>query len=207
MDGKDLARGKKKAKSWRAWIVFLDESGISQKPSVRRTWAPRGKTPVLRHNFNWKKLSICSVIGYRWDGTRCRLFFRIVPDSYNDVKLIDFLGELGKEFRHKRIILLWDGLPSHRSRLMTTYLDGQRKWLSVVRLPAYAPDMNPVESVWGNIQGKELANLCTDDLGGKVAGVRDGFIRIHSQKRLLHSFLKHAGLSFDRNVRQLGDPQ
>jgi hypothetical protein len=207
VDGKDLARGKKKAKSWRAWIVFLDESGISQKPSVRRTWAPRGKTPVLRHNFNWKKLSICSVIGYRWDGTRCRLFFRIVPDSYNDVKLIDFLGELGKEFRHKRIILLWDGLPSHRSRLMTAYLDDQRKWLSVVRLPAYAPDKNPVERVWGNIQGKELANLCTDDLGGKVAGVRDGFMRIHSQKWLLHSFLKHAGLSFDRNVRQLGDPQ
>ena len=122
----------KKAKSWRAWIVFLDESGISQKPSVRRTWAPRGKTPVLCHNFNWKKLSICSVIGFRWDGTRCRLFFRIVPDSYNDVKLID---------------------------LMTAFLDDQRKWLSVVRLPAYAPDMNPVESVWGNIQGKELANL------------------------------------------------
>jgi len=201
MERRDLARGKKKAKSWRAWIVFLDESGISQKPSVRRTWAPRGKTPVLRHNFNWKKLSICSVIGFRWDGTRCRLFFRIVPDSYNDVKLIDFLIQLGKEFRHKRIILLWDGLPSHRSRLMTAYLNNQRKWLSLVRLPAYAPDMNPVESVWGNIQGKELANLCTEDLGGKVTGVRDGFIRIQSQKRLLHSFLKHAGLSFDRNVR------
>ena len=201
MERGNLARGKKKAQLWRAWIVFLDESGISQKPSVRRTWAPRGKTPVLCHNFNWKRLSICSVIGYRWDGTRCRLFFRIVPDSYNEVKLIDFLVQLRKEFHHKRLILLWDGLPSHRSRQMTAYLDSQRKWLSVVRLPGYAPELNPVEGVWANIQGKELANLCTEDLGGKVAGVRDGFVRIHSEKTLLHSFLKHAGLSFGPNVR------
>jgi len=94
------------------------------------------------------------VIGYRWDGTRCRLFFRIVPDSYNEVKLIDFLVQLRKEFHHKRLILLWDGLPSHRSRQMTAYLDSQRKWLSVVRLPGYAPELNPVEGVWANIQGK-----------------------------------------------------
>jgi hypothetical protein len=193
----DLGRGKKKASRLRAWIVFLDESAISQKPSVRRTWAPRGQTPVLRHCFNWKKLSICSVIAYRWDGRQCRLYFRIVSDNYNDVKLIDFLAQLKKEFHGRKIILVWDGLPSHRSRVMSAYLSEQRKWLSTVRFPGYAPDLNPVENVWGNIQSKELANLCTDDLGGMVAGVRDGFSRIHSQGQLPHSFLRHAGLSFD----------
>lgn len=159
-------------------------------------WAPRGQTPVLNHPFNWKKLSICSAIGYSWDGRRCRLYFRIVPDSYNDLKLIDFLSQLQQEFRRRRIILLWDGLPSHRSGLMSQYLKKQRKWLSVVRLPAYAPDINPVESVWGNISGQELANRCADDLDPMVKGVRDGFARIHSQKDLPFSFLRHAGLSF-----------
>jgi len=47
-----LGKSKKNSKIWRAWVVFLDESGLSQKPPVRRTWAPRGKTPVLRHCFN-----------------------------------------------------------------------------------------------------------------------------------------------------------
>lgn len=61
---------------------------------MRRTWAPRGKTPVLRHAFNWKKPSICSAIGYRWGGKRCRLFFRIVPDSYDCEKFIDFISQL-----------------------------------------------------------------------------------------------------------------
>ena len=63
---------------------------------------------------------------------------------------------------------------------MTRYLDDQRKQLYAVRLPAYAPELNPVESVWINIQGKELANQCTDDLTGMILGVREGFDRIHS---------------------------
>jgi transposase len=123
------------------------------------------------------------------------LFFRIVPDSFNEVKLIEFLTQLRKTFRRKNIILVWDGLPSHRSRLMSAYLNDQRRGMSMVRLPAYAPDLNPVESVWSNIKGKELANRCADNLGGMVAGVREGFERIHSQRTLLHSFLNHAGLS------------
>ncbi len=197
MEGTDLGGGKKNSKIWRAWIVFLDESGISQKPPVRRTWAPRGQTPILHHPFNWKKLSICSTVGYRWDGRRCRLYFRIVSDSYNDKKLSDFLSQLRQEFRGKRVILVWDGLPSHRSRWMSEYLQKQQKWLKVVRLPAYAPELNPVESIWANISGQELANRCADDLAPMVKGVRDGFSRIHSQSELPFSFLRHAGLSFD----------
>ena len=158
-------------------------------------WAPRGQTPVLNHPFNWKKLSICAAVAYRWDGRDYRLFFRIVADSYNDVKLIDFLAQLRSEFRRKRIILLWDGLPSHRSRLMQRYLTKQKKWVRMVRLPAYAPDINPVEGVWANISGQELANRCADDLDPMVKGVRDGFTRINSSAELPFSFLKHAGLS------------
>lgn len=196
MDQEGLGGSKKKAKRERRWVVFLDESGVSQKPSVRRTWAPRGRTPVLRHRFNWKKLSICTAIAYRWDGRRSRLVFQIVGGSYTDEKLIGFLGQLRKELRGRRAIVIWDGLPSHRSRRMSAYLDGQRRHLSVVRLPAYAPELNPVESVWSNIHGQELANLCTDDLARTVDGVRRGFRRIHQEKQLYQSFLTHAKLSF-----------
>ena len=175
---------------------FSHESGLSQKPPVRRTWAPRGQTPILRHPFNWKKLSICSALAFRWDGKRTRLLFRIVPDSYTDEKLISFLSELRKECHRRRIILIWDGLPSHRSRRMQQYLHTQQRHLTVVRLPPYAPDLNPVEFARGNIQGKELGNLCSHDLSAMVSGVRDGFLRIHRDRRLTQSFLKHAGISF-----------
>lgn len=196
MENPDVGKGKKNAKKWRAWVVFLDESGITERPPVRRTWAPRGRTPVLRHPFNWKKLSICSAIGYRWDGLQCRIYFRIASGSYNDEKLIEFLKELHKQLGNRRVVLIWDGLPSHRSRRMASYVEAQKRWLSVVRLPPYAPELNPVEGLWANILGQELANRSVEGLGEMVEGVRCGFRRIHSTGILLHSFLEHAGLSF-----------
>ena len=195
MEAANLGPSKKNAKIWRAWIVFLDESGISEQPPVRRTWAPRGQTPLVVHPFNWKKLSICSVIAYWWNGRRCRLFFRVVGGSYNDVKLIDFLEQLMHQPSMGRLILLWDGLPSHRSQRMTQYLQKQESRLRIVRLPAYAPDTNPVEGLWANIQGHELANRSVNGLEEMVEGVRSGFTRVRSENWLLQSFLNHADLS------------
>jgi transposase len=97
-------------------------------------------------------------------------------------------------------ILVWYGLPSHRSRRMRQYLKLQQRRLAVVQLPAYAPEMNPVESLWANIQGNELANRSVKDLGEMVEGVRNGFGRVYSEEWLLHSFLKHAGLSLGKYV-------
>ena len=138
MEESDLGEGKKNSRKWRAWVVFLDESGISEQPPVRRTWAPRGKTPILRHPFSWKKISTCSAIVYRWDARQCRLYFRIVSGSYNNERLIEFLDQLRRQFPRRRAILIWDGLPSHRGRLMARYLEGQKAWPTIVRLPAYA---------------------------------------------------------------------
>ncbi len=159
-----MAGGKKNARRRLAWIVFQDESGVSQRPPVRRTWAPRGETPVLIHAFNWKKLSVALALGFRWDFRRSGLFFQTRPGSYNDVTLIDFLTDLRREFRGRRVILVWDGLPSHKSAPMQAYLRAQRAWLTVEPLPGYAPELNPAELVWGNVKGRELANLCADNL-------------------------------------------
>jgi hypothetical protein len=52
-----LAGVKKKAKKQGQIIVFIDESGLSERPHRCRTWAPRGQTPVLQYHFNWKTLS------------------------------------------------------------------------------------------------------------------------------------------------------
>ena len=57
---------------------------------------------------------------------------------------------------------------------MQAYLHAQRSWLTVERLPGYAPDLNPAELVWGNVKGRELANLCADNLGGGRAGASCG---------------------------------
>src|SRR5207245_7803233 len=99
-----LARGKKNARRRRAWIVFQDESGVSQRPPVRRTWAPRGDTPVLIHAFNWKKLSIAAALAFRWDGRRSQLVFQTCSGSYNAPRLIAFLNDLKRHAPRRRLI-------------------------------------------------------------------------------------------------------
>src|SRR5437867_4429445 len=163
----------------RAWIVFEDESGVSHRPVVRRTWAPRGHPPVLTHTgANWTRLSIAAALAFRWDGRRQRCYFQTRPGSYNDLALIAFLRALKRHFPGRHIILVWDGLGGHTSRVMRRYLGRARTWLTVERLPGYAPELNPVEQIWGNIKGRELANLCPADILALRGPLRAGFARI-----------------------------
>jgi putative transposase len=79
---------------------------------------------------------------------------------------------------------------------MRAYLRRQRSWLTVEPLPAYAPDLNPVERVWGNVKTRDLANVCAPDLAALRGPLRRGFARIRCQPNLAVAFLHHAGLRF-----------
>jgi transposase len=188
-----LASVEKRARRQNALIVFEDESGVSLLPSVRATWAPRGQTPVLRHPFNWKRLSLAGALAYEPDGSDAHLFFELRPGAYNDETLIAFLSELN-EVEQRNVLLIWDGLPSHRSRRMRDWIASQRHWLAVERLPGYAPDLNPIENVWGNLKSQELANLCSNTID-QVADIAEGGLdRIGSDAALCFAFLRHSGL-------------
>ena len=100
-----------------------------------------------------------------------------------------------KHFRGRRVILLWDRLNAHHSRVMRSYLAGQRDWLTTEWLPTYAPELNPVEFLWGNVKGKELANLAVEDTLDVVDALRLGLARARRQASLGSAFLRHAGLS------------
>ena len=137
-----------------------------------------------------------AVVAYRWDAKRSKLFFQLKPGSYNTESLVWFLDDLRRHFRGSKVILVWDGLPAHRSRAMSEYLHGQRRWLTVERLPGYAPELNPVEYLWGNVKGQELANLCAENLGHTAAAFSNAMSRVRRSQQLCFSFLSNAGLSF-----------
>ena len=177
--------------------MFEDESGVSLLPSVRATWAPRGHRPVLRHRFSWKRLSLAGALVYEIDASNAHLVFQMRPGAYNDEGLIEFLSEL-HELEQRSVMLLWDGLPSHRSRRMHDWLDEQRHWLSVAPLPGYAHELNPVEQVWGTVKSKELANLCSDSIAEVADVAEEGLDRIGSDASLCFAFLRHTGLRLSR---------
>jgi hypothetical protein len=107
------------------------------------------------------------------------------------------LGELHRFLGGEKATLLWDGLPAHRSRAMQAFVASQRRWLVVERLPAYAPELNPVEALWANLKGKggELANFAGDTLDQVIVAATRGADRVRQPSHLPYSFLRRCGLS------------
>lgn len=75
------------------------------------------------------------------------------------------------------------------------YLARQRAWLTVERLPGYAPELNPIELIWGTLKRRELTNVCAEDLDVLRVPLRRGCARVR-HPQLAFSFLRHAGLEF-----------
>jgi transposase len=191
-----VAAGKKSARRRGAWIVFQDESGVSLTPVVRATWAPKGHTPVLRHKFNWKRMNMSAALCYRADRSAADLVFATQPGAYNTETLMEFLAQLHTHLGHRaKVSLLWDGLPSHRSRAMTAFIDQSRDWLRVERLPAYAPELNPVEGLWGSFKGTELANRCPDTIEDVIQAASTGLHRVRGDADLCFALLRRTSLS------------
>ena len=148
---------------------------------------------MLRQRVIWKRLSLAGALAYEPDGSDAHLVFQLRPGAYNDETLIEFLSELN-EIEQRPVLLIWDGLPGHRSRRMTAWVASQRQWLSVEPLPGYASELNPIERVWGNLKSTELANLCSDTIGEVADIAEDGLDRIGSDAPLCFAFLRHSGL-------------
>jgi transposase len=136
-----------------------------------------------------------AALAFRPDGTEAALVFQIKDGTYNTESLIEFLEEFHAHFATEKVTLIWDGLPSHRSKAMTAWIRTQRSWLVVERLPGYAPDLNPVELVWGNVKARELANLCPDNITEAEVVADQGLMRIGTNQQLCFNFLAHTGLS------------
>ena len=189
-----------------ATVVFVDESGFSQRPSVRRTWAPRGQTPVLREQFNWKRLWASGAIAWRPHQPRTRLFLSLGPGAIASEQVVAFLRQLRRHLRGP-VVVLWDGLPAHRSGQTQAYVEANRSWLTVERLPAYAPELNPVEGLWASLTSHATANFSPDtleELGGRLRG---GIRRLRRQPDLGLNFIKHAGLISQQERLQLCESQ
>jgi transposase len=90
------------------------------------------------------------------------------------------------------VVLVWDGLNTHTSRAMRELI-AARSWLTVFQLPAYAPELNPVELVWSHLK-RSLANLIKQNLGQLTALAKTRLRRMQYRPGLLTGFLIKSGL-------------
>ena len=182
-----MAGDKKKALTEGRTLVFVDESGLTQKPHRVRTWAPRGQTPILQHHFNWDNLAAVAGI------TLFNFYFRIYHGAVKAEQVVDFLRHLMRHISGK-LLIVWDGLPAHRSKVVKEFLSEQPGKVWLERLPAYAPELNPVEYIWGYWKKHELPNFCPKDYFQLNSQARKALGRMRKRKTLVTAFWKQAEL-------------
>jgi transposase len=184
-----IGRAFKKARLLKADIVFIDESGFLMAPLVRRTWAPRGKTPILLHRGRWhKKVSAIAALTVPAHRKRVGLYFSLLSNAnFTAGRVVQFLRNLRVQLQ-KPLIVVCDRSMTHRAKIVNKFLKRNSK-IHREFLPPYAPDINPVEMLWGHLKGNPLANFAPVDEKALASTTRYHATRLKGRKDLLRSFL------------------
>lgn len=160
--------------------MFVDESGLRLLPMVVRTYAPRGRTPVLRAPLTWDHLSVIGALT-----PTGRLYTWIQTRAVNGRDVVRFLRYLLRCIPGQ-LMVIWDGLPAHRGQAVKDFLaQGAAHRLELKRLPGYAPELNPTEGVWSYLKCVELKNLCCHDLPQLRYEVRQAIKRLRNKTDVL----------------------
>lgn len=144
---------------------------------------------MLQYSFNWNQLSLIAGVSF-W-----RMYFRFFRGSIKAAQIVEFLQALQRTIRGK-LLIIWDGLPAHRSRLVREYVESLDGRIQLERLPAYAPELNPVEYVFGYAKQRELANLCASTIDEVRRYARRRLASMQRRPKLIRAFWQQAELTF-----------
>lgn len=174
----------------------MDESGLLMSPIVRRTWAPSGKTPCIKHKTrSHKKISAIGAIAVGVNGRNPRQMFRLLEDQNVDTTLcVQFLVQLKQNIKGS-IIVIWDRLQAHRSKRVKEWLKRNHR-IELEYFPPYAPELNPVEYLWAYLKHHILVNFSAETLTELYRESKKGLCKIRHSKTLLSSFVHHSPANF-----------
>lgn len=171
--------------------MFADESAFYLLPSVVRTWGKKGKPPILSVSDAKRRahLSVASAVT-----TEGKLVTMAQEKAFDGAAIVRFLSHLLRQMPGK-IILLWDGAAIHRCKQVKEFLAaGASERLRLIRLPAYAPELNPDEGVWGWLK-RSLGNVCCVDLPELKDELSRAIKRLRARPQVIRSFFARASLA------------
>jgi transposase len=164
-------------------------------PHLRRTWAPRGQTPVLtQRGRSRRKISVIAALTISPRRKQVRCHFGFLPDAnYDGEAILAFVQALARTVRTP-IELVWDRLQAHHRGPVGAWLDRHPR-VRAHLLPGYAPELNPVELIWGHAKMNPLANFAPSELHELLKRTQQAARAIAHNQPLLRSFIKHGRLS------------
>jgi len=156
-----------RAKKMGAEIYFGDEAGVRSDFHAGTTWAPKGKTPVVRATgarFGLNMISAVSAKGL--------LRFMVVEGRITATQVREFIRRLMKGATRPAFLIL-DGHPVHKARMVRRCVEEFRGTLEIYHLPPYSPELNPDELVWNHVKNHGVGKssiLGPNHLKDKVIG-------------------------------------
>lgn len=143
----------------------------------------------MQYSFNWKTLSAVAGITF-WN-----FYFRLYPGTVKSAQVVDFLQALLRQIPGP-LLIVWDRLAAHRSGMVRDFIASQEQRLWVEYLPSYAPELNPVEYIWGYWKQHELPNVCPKDYWQLGQTAHKTLKRLRRRPRLIAAFWQQAKLCF-----------
>ncbi len=162
----------------------------------RRTWALCGQTPIQRAWLRYDRLSVIGAVALSPTRRQISTPFQIHDDNVRTTEVVAFLKQLRRQFR-RPLIICWDRWQVHRSaakRIAASRI----KHVEFEWLPAYAPELNPVEPRWSHAKYGKLANYTPDDTPELKRSVRSTLKGQANDHCLKQSFFTAANLPLRR---------
>lgn len=197
MDRPALAADQKKVIDRHACLCFTDESGFLLLPLVRRTIAPKGRTPMLRHRARQRdKVSVAAALTLSPAGRHVNLFYQSYPNAYvNSQVYAQFLRGLLRQIACP-LVLIHDGGSMHKGDPLRKLCSDVPR-LDLNLLPPYAPELNPTEALWNYQKDKELANFVPHNVTEMNRTICDHLQQIKHDQHRLRTFFTAAHLPWN----------
>jgi transposase len=160
-------------------------------PSVAKTYAPEGETPVVQGSESRDHVSSIGAIT-----PEGRLLTGMQEESFDRHDIVDFLRHVLRHIEGK-VLIIWDGLPAHRSQKVRDFLSETGERVHMEQLPGYAPDLNPDEGIWQYLKNVELKNVCCESLGALKKQLRLAFERLRHKIEVIEGCFGLAGLGLE----------
>ncbi len=166
----------------------MDQSGFYLLPTVVRTYAPIGQTPILQEQLSRDHLSVIS--GISLEG---KLLMMEQERAFKGEDVVRFLRHALREIPGK-LLVIWDGSPIHRGQAVKDFLaSGAASRLKLEQLPGYAPDLNPDEGIWKHLKYVELKNVCCQSLLELRSELRKAKERLRHKKHVILGCIRQPG--------------
>lgn len=171
----------------------MDESGFMLQPVRRRTWSPRGQTPVQSAWDRHDRLTVIGAVTLSPRRQRLGFYFQVLSDNARTDEFEWFLEQMHRHYRHQ-VTLVWDRYSAHRSAAKR-FQQAHPDWFDVEWLPGYAPELNPVEQAWNHTKHAELPNFIPKHVDHLERKVTTTMKKNSKNQKLLRSFFKYCKLT------------